>query len=740
MSEIVVSDDGVGIDVDAMREFIGTEYCSNNIGNVVSTTKVMDQSGEALKSIAALSMVMKIESRTRSSGGYVVSCTKIIKDGTVVSFESSSNSSSLIPCQTNTNKSTPNIGTTITIRGLFHRHAVRRKQHQLQSREKSVTASDTVSIRQLALAYPLVSFKLLSNKANCTFVAPEYASSFTGPMTCRSPAGLTASSPSLSDEARALKSRLCEVYQIEPSSEHYRGLTYEEGNGNDNLRAFGALYLHGDVLSTGRSKDFEVVLVNGRPATHGSKFANFIQSQVRRCKGTKTESIARFFIQVFCSSNDCELVVNNSDATVSIPQRNKVENFLTSMIAAYLKDDASFLSCQRRDEDTKSQFTLPLQSTRIVKGQSIKSFSIKPSVVIGNKKAASTPKASPFSELFFNDKPNQSHVPIVSEKMESIDFEDAFLDNTNVKLNVLSGGEFDDARDEAAATTWTRKRVLGLEKTIFNMMPETEFGSHDEPISLTKDMLANAEVISQVEAKFIVIKANGKLCVVDQHAADERISLEMLERALFNPNLADDTVIKMTKKKLKVADILKPTQVLPAKRIALTQSQLAAARHHFSLLQKWKFTFEEPSDKSLILTGVPSVCGRVVNVNDFVAFVKELSHHRGGEIKPACVKRILASQACRYAIMFGDTLTHQQCSELIGNLSKCDLCFQCAHGRPSVIPLIDLYRNESKTLNCNSKPETDGGCKREGGNLKSGPTRVIRQRKALDGDNSARRV
>ena len=33
------------------------------------------------------------------------------------------------------------------------------------------------------------------------------------------------------------------------------------------------------------------------------------------------------------------------------------------------------------------------------------------------------------------------------------------------------------------------------------------------------------------------------------------------------------------------------------------------------------------------------------------------------------------------AIKFGDSLTVQQCSELIASLSKCKLPFQCAHGR-----------------------------------------------------------
>ena len=42
------------------------------------------------------------------------------------------------------------------------------------------------------------------------------------------------------------------------------------------------------------------------------------------------------------------------------------------------------------------------------------------------------------------------------------------------------------------------------------------------------------------------------------------------------------------------------------------------------------------------------------------------------------------------AIKFGDKLTLFESVELVSSLSDCDLPFQCAHGRPSTIPLLDL--------------------------------------------------
>lgn len=40
--------------------------------------------------------------------------------------------------------------------------------------------------------------------------------------------------------------------------------------------------------------------------------------------------------------------------------------------------------------------------------------------------------------------------------------------------------------------------------------------------------------------------------------------------------------------------------------------------------------------------------------------------------------------------MFNDVLSVNQCEDLIDRLSRCAFPFQCAHGRPSMAPLIDL--------------------------------------------------
>eukprot|EP00956_Cyclotella_meneghiniana_P031225 scaffold81317_cov68-Cyclotella_meneghiniana.AAC.4 len=311
------------------------------------------------------------------------------------------------------------------------------------------------------------------------------------------------------------------------------------------------------------------------------------------------------------------------------------------------------------------------------------------------------PATSPFSEIFFDGMPDaEMESGVVAEKSsmdESIDFDDAFMDSSTKPLTDDNPELlYDMDTDDQIPLQWTKTRIVTREKTASAL---SNSKSNDERISLTKQMLSTAQVIAQVEDKFIIIKTQGKLCIVDQHAADERVALEKLEHALFHPNFSEGMRIELTKKHMLVGDILKATPVMPAKRVVLTKSQMESVQQHRRILFKWHFTYKPPStgEESILLTGVPSICGRVTDVCDFVDFVNELQFSRGEQVKPECVKRILASQACRYAIMFGDKLTDEQCSKLISNLSKCDMAFICAHGRPSVIPLLDLEEAETNT-------------------------------------------
>ena len=70
--------------------------------------------------------------------------------------------------------------------------------------------------------------------------------------------------------------------------------------------------------------------------------------------------------------------------------------------------------------------------------------------------------------------------------------------------------------------------------------------------------------------------------------------------------------------------------------------------------------------------------------------VQQLGTSGGCAAVPAAVSCILVSAACRYAIMFGDALGPEQAEQLVVGLAGTRMWRVCAHGRPTVAPLLDM--------------------------------------------------
>ena len=79
-------------------------------------------------------------------------------------------------------------------------------------------------------------------------------------------------------------------------------------------------------------------------------------------------------------------------------------------------------------------------------------------------------------------------------------------------------------------------------------------------------------------------------------------------------------------------------------------------------------------------------------------YLHQLSETNGSEILPPAVTRTLNAKACRSAIMFGDPLLPTECAQLLLALKATQLCFTCAHGRPTLIPFVHIQKLREQLL------------------------------------------
>jgi DNA mismatch repair ATPase MutL len=313
---------------------------------------------------------------------------------------------------------------------------------------------------------------------------------------------------------------------------------------------------------------------------------------------------------------------------------------------------------------------------------------------------------------------DEDHTSTKSE--EKSPFSKAFLDDQVVAEKSRSGDD-KSLRDYYGNLDWAKKRLRNSSTTYQNtQLPtsNTSFGGTvSSHILKDKKMLSQSHFISQLDGKFLVIIYDGILCLIDQHAADERIGLEKLEGSIRSVvhGLDNHESRRIELSKLEVANVIKLRVLEKYIEFDVTTVQRSAIIMHEAFIRQWHFNFsftEKP--ERIRLLAVPEICGKKsATEKEFINFIDELSSPSSQGLvqsihsEPQFIKTILSSIACRYAIMFNETLSTERCKELITSLAKCESPFICAHGRPSLVNLMqrndDRWRKDIPYFRCSKR-------------------------------------
>lgn len=241
-----------------------------------------------------------------------------------------------------------------------------------------------------------------------------------------------------------------------------------------------------------------------------------------------------------------------------------------------------------------------------------------------------------------------------------------------------------------------------------NESMNTGAGNHDlqETIIDKNDLIdGNYRIISQVDRKFIllVMPASNSLSsaklptvlVADQHACDERIRVEALLK---------DFILMLLNETLGI-ELNKPFT------FTASNGEKSLFNSYGSNFESLGIRYVTNAEFKLTVTHLPHIL--IEKVGNDVGFLKscllqhlfDLEYHKKkvniSNLSPErwfqnvvhipqVIIDCLNSKACRSAIMFGDKLTVEEMMYLIKSLSECNQPFQCAHGRPSIVPLANI--------------------------------------------------
>uniref|UniRef100_A0A3P8XPR2 DNA mismatch repair protein Mlh3 n=1 Tax=Esox lucius TaxID=8010 RepID=A0A3P8XPR2_ESOLU len=226
------------------------------------------------------------------------------------------------------------------------------------------------------------------------------------------------------------------------------------------------------------------------------------------------------------------------------------------------------------------------------------------------------------------------------------------------------------------------------------------------PYRFSKDMIHSMKVIHQVDKKFLACLINTQdhepaacgnlLVLVDQHAAHERVRLEKLVADSYE----DDSEAVGGR-------LLCSSTVTPPLEVSVTEDELRLLRSCQTFWRALGLKMQFSQTEPLVLVRKVPMCftekesnelrrGRQSVIKGIVGeYLQEQieSLRSTGRVKgtlPLTVHKVLASIACHGAVKFNDRLSKEECCSLVGCLSLCQLPFQCAHGRPSIAPLVDI--------------------------------------------------
>jgi DNA mismatch repair protein MutL len=253
------------------------------------------------------------------------------------------------------------------------------------------------------------------------------------------------------------------------------------------------------------------------------------------------------------------------------------------------------------------------------------------------------------------------------------------------KKALLSGGGF---REETAALDFPPSPHETPRNPWDSYIPEMpKIGKHvaasaaDAPggslPNVTKDLFSDGELgtprkyLGQTQGGYLVFDDPRGLCLVDAHAAHERILYERIEDSFSGSRIASQS-------------LLSPQELPPAVAAAAVQNREELSNMGFA----FRFPQDEGSDQDEpVMTSLPALrgLGRLSPLEMLRSALKGIDEETDPSKRDREVWWRWARTACRDAVKLGEAVEREEALELFDRLEKCREPYSCPHGRPTTI-------------------------------------------------------
>jgi len=173
-------------------------------------------------------------------------------------------------------------------------------------------------------------------------------------------------------------------------------------------------------------------------------------------------------------------------------------------------------------------------------------------------------------------------------------------------------------------------------------------------------------IVGQVFNTYWIIEFEGKMFIIDQHAAHEKV---MYERIM---------------KDLETKDIISQN-IAPPMIVTLNMNEEDYLKEHMEVFKELGFEIEHFGGKEYSISAIPANLPGKVNKEFFLDVLDNLMS--GSVTKSDILIEKIASMSCKAAVKGNNNMSYLEMEKLIEELFTLDNPYNCPHGRPTTIAI-----------------------------------------------------
>ena len=174
-------------------------------------------------------------------------------------------------------------------------------------------------------------------------------------------------------------------------------------------------------------------------------------------------------------------------------------------------------------------------------------------------------------------------------------------------------------------------------------------------------------IIGQVFDTYWMFEYDGKLYILDQHAAHEKVNYERLMASLKNKTMTSQ-------------------MVSPALIITLSIQEAEALEEHRADIEALGFAFESFGGHEYRITATPGNLYSIDTKHLFMDLAAQAISWKADE-ESALIRERVATIACKASIKGNQRISQMELEKLLDELLMLDEPFHCPHGRPTMVSL-----------------------------------------------------